>query len=58
MKSYIGNLKEFLEVEYAKSNRSTCRKCKEHIDKDELRVGIHFDDEKFSTDNWFHLGCF
>lgn len=46
-------------IEPAKSNRSTCKKCKNKIEKDDVRVGTHRqtpDDMTFTT--WNHLNCF
>jgi len=53
------------EVEYAKSNRSACKHCKDKIDKDAVRVGLkalgagegqmgHVMD----STRWHHFGCF
>ncbi|KAG8183478.1 hypothetical protein JTE90_001045 [Oedothorax gibbosus] len=48
------------QVEYAKSGRSSCKKCKENIGQDTLRVAIMiqspFFDGKMAT--WHHLQCF
>ncbi|CAH1792738.1 unnamed protein product [Owenia fusiformis] len=46
--------------EYAKSDRSSCKSCKEGINKDTLRLAImvqsaHFDGK---VPNWFHVKCF
>jgi len=53
------------EVEYAKSNRSTCKKCKDKIDKDLVRVGfkaaVPEDAEGAAAhigSSWHHFGCF
>jgi hypothetical protein len=40
-------------VEYAKSKRSTCKTCKESIDKDEIRIGLSSEDRT----QWYHLDC-
>uniref|UniRef100_A0ABM0LXA4 NAD(+) ADP-ribosyltransferase n=1 Tax=Saccoglossus kowalevskii TaxID=10224 RepID=A0ABM0LXA4_SACKO len=46
-------------MEYAKSNRSTCRACKEKIAKDELRIAIsETDPHDKIIENWHHLDCF
>lgn len=51
------------EVEYAKSGRSACKKCKNKIDKDLVRLGF----SRADTDpdavqgfgcSWHHFGCF
>lgn len=58
---YIGDSYEYISVEYAKSERSSCRTCKSKIDKDQVRVGILVDDDHFSTGQgtaWFHKNCF
>lgn len=60
------------EVEYAKSNRSACKQCKEKIEKDAIRVGIKAvadvdpeadaDSRKkahtMDATKWHHEGCF
>jgi hypothetical protein len=53
------------EVEYAKSNRAACKKCKGKIDKDLVRVGFKVvvpeDAEGPSAHmgcSWHHVGCF
>ncbi|XP_013395651.1 poly [ADP-ribose] polymerase 1 [Lingula anatina] len=48
------------KAEYAKSNRASCKKCKELISKDTLRLAVmvqspHFDGK---IPNWFHYKCF
>ena len=48
------------KVEYAKSGRSSCKRCKEGIEKDELRFSRcvqspHFDGK---MDTWHHMDCF
>ncbi|KAK2567464.1 Poly [ADP-ribose] polymerase [Acropora cervicornis] len=48
------------KAEYAKSNRSSCKLCRENIAKDSLRVAKmvqspHFDGK---IPNWFHFSCF
>eukprot|EP01084_Bolivina_argentea_P027902 51840_1 len=52
-------------VEHAKSNRSKCKKCKEKIPKDNLRMGVHTEkwededgNEWHGTTKWIHLKCF
>lgn len=56
------------EVEYAKSNRATCKQCKGKIDKGAIRVG-HSQDAPEGDDGapknyaamgvkWYHLECF
>jgi len=51
------------EVEYAKSARGGCKKCKEKIDKDHVKVGIKnvvADDAETSHfgPSWHHFDCF
>jgi len=53
------------EVEYAKSNRSACKKCKGKIDKDLVRIGLKTeagDDAEGAAAHmgcsWHHFGCF
>ena len=46
-------------IEPAKSGRASCRKCKEKIEKGELRFG-HAVDSGFSDEpsfQWYHLAC-
>ncbi|MBN3280331.1 PARP1 polymerase, partial [Polyodon spathula] len=49
-------------VEYAKSNRSTCKGCEQKIDKEQIRVSKKMvDPEKPQLgmiDRWYHIGCF
>eukprot|EP01118_Nematostelium_gracile_P011538 TRINITY_DN410_c0_g2_i2.p1 TRINITY_DN410_c0_g2~~TRINITY_DN410_c0_g2_i2.p1 ORF type:complete len:229 (+),score=82.45 TRINITY_DN410_c0_g2_i2:35-721(+) len=47
-------------VEYAKSNRSSCRACKQKIEKDSVRFGIKEVSDKFDgeIDTWHHAACF
>uniref|UniRef100_A0A8C2EQZ9 Poly [ADP-ribose] polymerase n=1 Tax=Cyprinus carpio TaxID=7962 RepID=A0A8C2EQZ9_CYPCA len=49
-------------VEYAKSNRSTCKGCDQKIEKDHIRVSKKtLDPEKPQLgliDRWYHTGCF
>ena len=55
------NQKEDLpfRAEYAKSGKSSCKECKEKIEKGELRLAIMVpfkSGEKIP--NWYHLKCF
>ncbi|XP_003971725.1 poly [ADP-ribose] polymerase 1 [Takifugu rubripes] len=54
-------LNEFA-VEYAKSNRSTCKGCEQKIEKDQIRVSKKsVDPEKPQLgliDRWYHTACF
>jgi hypothetical protein len=46
-------------AERAKSGRAACKKCKEKIEKDDCRIGVHRkspDDIVFTS--WNHLKCF
>lgn len=48
------------KAEYAKSNRSSCKSCKDNISKDSLRLAKmvqspHFDGK---IPHWFHYNCF
>uniref|UniRef100_A0A8C7GSF7 Poly [ADP-ribose] polymerase n=1 Tax=Oncorhynchus kisutch TaxID=8019 RepID=A0A8C7GSF7_ONCKI len=49
-------------VEYAKSNRSTCKGCEQKIEKDQIRVSKKtIDPEKPQLgliDRWYHTACF
>ena len=48
------------KAEYAKSNRSSCKKCKEKIDKAELRLAVMVQSPMFDgkVPNWHHVKCF
>jgi len=53
------------EVEYAKSNRSACKKCKGKIDKDLVRIGFKAEAPEDAEGaaahvgcSWHHFGCF
>jgi len=45
-------------IEYAKSGRAKCKKCKEKIEKDEIRFG-HETSNAFSDSaiGWYHMKC-
>lgn len=46
-------------VEYAKSSRSSCKKCFKTIDKNAVRVGsVSRDSRGFDMTSWFHSECF
>jgi len=45
------------EVEYAKSNRATCKKCKGKIDKDVVRVGLKAAIPEDAEGAAAHMGC-
>ena len=55
-----------LGVEYAKSNRSSCKSCEDKIEKGELRVGKNMEPSPDSSAfgkvsmmmHWFHVDCF
>lgn len=51
---------EDLCVEYSKTNRATCRKCKGKIQFDELRIGeeLLVDEDEKPVVFWTHLSCF
>jgi bifunctional polynucleotide phosphatase/kinase len=45
-------------VEYAKSNRATCKGCGNKIDKDALRVGTTYPGPgDYNMTSWKHLAC-
>ena len=44
-------------AELARSGRSTCKKCKQTIDKDALRLGKAFDNNGTPMKHWFHPAC-
>ncbi|KFK38839.1 hypothetical protein AALP_AA3G167000 [Arabis alpina] len=46
-------------AEYAKSSRSSCKKCSQTIASKELRLGLVTRDSRgFDMTKWHHLGCF
>ncbi|KAM6217449.1 poly [ADP-ribose] polymerase 1 [Rhynchocyon petersi] len=47
-------------VEYAKSGRASCKKCKENIPKDSLRMAIMVQSPMFDgkVPHWYHFSCF
>ncbi|XP_036398928.1 poly [ADP-ribose] polymerase 1-like [Megalops cyprinoides] len=47
-------------AEYAKSGRASCKKCKENIPKDSLRMAIMVQSPAFDgkVPHWHHLPCF
>ncbi|KVI02161.1 HAD-like domain-containing protein [Cynara cardunculus var. scolymus] len=46
-------------AEYAKSGRSSCKKCAEKIDSKSLRLGFSsWDPRGFENTKWHHLDCF
>lgn len=49
------------KFEHAKSNRSTCKHCKEKIQKDEIRFGLESvfkkDGREYPSYKWFHFNC-
>ncbi|KAI3843296.1 hypothetical protein MKX03_025527 [Papaver bracteatum] len=46
-------------AEYAKSNRSTCKKCSNSISANSLRLGLHSKDPRgYDVTKWHHLNCF
>ncbi|CAD5224652.1 unnamed protein product [Bursaphelenchus okinawaensis] len=47
-------------AEYAKSNRSSCKSCKDSISKGDLRMSLRLQSRHFDglQDNWFHFDCF
>lgn len=44
-------------IEKAKSGRAKCRKCREKIEKDELRLGCEVKSDFGESTQWFHLKC-
>ncbi|KAI3900255.1 hypothetical protein MKW92_026918 [Papaver armeniacum] len=46
-------------AEYAKSNRSSCKKCSNSISANSLRLGLHSKDPRgYDVTKWHHLNCF
>jgi len=54
------SLQDDFKIEYAKSNRSTCKHCRTKIEKDSLRIGILEQSDKFDGEIyvWLHVKCF
>lgn len=44
-------------VEYAKSNRSTCKTCHGNINQGSLRIGTPYDYNGTTSFRWTHVGC-
>lgn len=55
---FFGTMNEYLESSYAPTGRAACKKCKDKIEKDSIRMGILMDSDHFSAKNWYHLDCF
>lgn len=50
---------EKIVAEYAKSGRSSCKKCSEKIESKSLRLGLSmWDPRGFENTKWYHLDCF
>ncbi|GKC36363.1 haloacid dehalogenase-like domain-containing protein, partial [Tanacetum coccineum] len=50
---------EKVMAEYAKSGRSSCKKCSEKIESKSLRLGSSsWDPRGFENTKWYHVGCF
>ncbi|XP_076931810.1 polynucleotide 3'-phosphatase ZDP-like [Bidens hawaiensis] len=50
---------EKIVAEYAKSGRSSCKKCSEKIESKSLRLGVSsWDPRGFANTKWHHLDCF
>ncbi|XP_076928550.1 polynucleotide 3'-phosphatase ZDP-like, partial [Bidens hawaiensis] len=50
---------EKIVAEYAKSGRSSCKKCSEKIESKSLRLGLSsWDPRGFANTKWHHLDCF
>lgn len=52
---------ECISLEYAKSDRSECKKCASKIGKGEIRIShtLYYDpDRKHVNKRWYHVGCF
>ena len=45
-------------AEYAKSGKSSCKECKDKIEKGELRLAIMVPFKVEKIPNWYHLKCF
>jgi len=46
------------KLENAKSGRSSCKKCKIKILKNEIRLGVETDGPSFKLQSWYHPTCF
>ncbi|CAH1424492.1 unnamed protein product [Lactuca virosa] len=50
---------EKIVAEYAKSGRSSCKKCSEKIDSKSLRLGLSiWDPRGYENTKWYHSDCF
>ena len=45
-------------AEYAKSGKSSCKECKEKIEKNELRLAVMVPFKVERIPNWYHPNCF
>ncbi|KAL7570144.1 hypothetical protein ACA910_019983 [Epithemia clementina (nom. ined.)] len=45
-------------IEFAKSGRSKCNKCKQPIQIKDMRIGSHSNNGEFEMSKWTHVGCF
>jgi bifunctional polynucleotide phosphatase/kinase len=51
--------KEKIIAEYAKSGKSSCKKCSEKIESKSLRLGFSsWDPRGFENTKWHHIDCF
>uniref|UniRef100_A0AAQ4RBD5 Poly [ADP-ribose] polymerase n=1 Tax=Gasterosteus aculeatus aculeatus TaxID=481459 RepID=A0AAQ4RBD5_GASAC len=58
--SESSSLDKLYKAEYAKSGRASCKKCKENIAKDSLRMAIMVQSPMFDgkVPHWHHFSCF
>jgi hypothetical protein len=45
------------QIEHARSNRSTCKRCGDKIPKGELRIGFYGERNGYKSVRWFHVHC-
>jgi hypothetical protein len=55
---YFGPMREYIEVNYAPTDRAKCKTCKLKIPKETLKIGFCMDDDHFSGRYWYHFDCF
>ncbi len=55
---YIGTAREYIAVQYGKTEKSICRGCDVAINKYELKIRFLVDNYQNDEAFWFHLNCF
>lgn len=49
-----------IHTQFAKSSRSSCKKCKSKIEKGAIRIGVHSEvsGKDYTMSSWYHPSCF